>query len=943
MPARKQTLLILLLIVAIALGVRLYRLSSAPPGISGDELFNAIDAWRIGKEGWPVYFEGNNGREALFLYLMALSLRLLGQTVFALRLPAVLLGTGSVILAYLIGRTAFNRRVGLLAAALTAVSLWPIMESRWGLRAVSLTCFTALTIYLLQRALASSRWRNWTLGGVALGFTLYTYIPARAFPAVVIVWFGWLLWHGSQQTRRQWSHMLLSLLVALAVFAPFGWYMWQYPQKVNRRIEGLSPALDKALQEEGTLAPLGESIGGVLGMFTVQGDAKWRYHLSGEPVFDVVTGLFFYAGVGLCLWLAFARRGGEKRSSYALLLLWAGAMLVPNAILEANPSFLRAAGAIVPLYLITAVGFDALSTWVVQKWPVVGKRPWIPALATVGLALILLDSLHGYFTIWNNNAEVRDIYQAELAAIARRLRQSPPPPGTRVFVADQHAFDSAPQIFAYYSQRRVDWFNADTTFVAGSTAVGESRYFVPNGSALPQAIAQRLPLETAVTAGTYDNGEQAFLRYRLSPQQALWAPQQAAALSFANGPQLTGYDLPDTLFRGETVPLLLHWQIPDGLPPLPNRLTYVQAQLQDLAGNAWGEARSLLGYPQDSWTAGDRFVQHLTLEIPDGMPPGSAYLRVELSDFDGRSYPITSDNTTGKIGPFLVRSRPLTDFALAPGMLLFDGTLVLQEATLSTLLTPGLATDIALHWVAYKVPAVDYRVQLQLASPGADQPFYTQTFGLWPDVYPPSRWRAGEQISTFHRLRVPLDIPTEADPELRVQLLPAEGERYLPITQGDNTVADLALNLREHLFTPPPIAHPFTAEFGDNIRLLGYDLDTGRGTPGGELALTLYWQAIETPADHYTVFNHLVAADGQIVGQFDSPPMGDAWLTGTWLPGEVVVDERLIPINNEAGSGTYTLLVGLYDAGNGQRLPVTRNGRWQPGDQLELATVTVDE
>ena len=88
---RWQTRLILLTIAVVALFVRLYRLSSFPPGLNGDELFNAMDALRIGRE-WPIYFEGNFGREALFFYLLAPSLRLLGETIFALRLPAVLPG-----------------------------------------------------------------------------------------------------------------------------------------------------------------------------------------------------------------------------------------------------------------------------------------------------------------------------------------------------------------------------------------------------------------------------------------------------------------------------------------------------------------------------------------------------------------------------------------------------------------------------------------------------------------------------------------------------------------------------------------------------------------------------------------------------------------------------------------------------------------------------------
>jgi hypothetical protein len=105
---------------------------------------------------------------------------------------------------------------------------------------------------------------------------------------------------------------------------------------------------------------------------------------------------------------------------------------------------------------------------------------------------------------------------------------------------------------------------------------------------------------------------------------------------------------------------------------------------------------------------------------------------------------------------------------------------------------------------------------------------------------------------------------------------------------------------------------------------------------GGELELTLYWQALDTPDEAYTVFNHLVDADRQIVTQFDSPPVGDAWLTSTWLPGEIVVDQRKISIPQNISEGSYSLIIGIYDSKDGRRLPITLNSESQLNDQLEL-------
>jgi 4-amino-4-deoxy-L-arabinose transferase len=58
----------------------------------------------------------------LALWQIAGSFALLGETPLALRLPSALLATGAVWLTYLIGATLFDRRAGLIAAALHALN-----------------------------------------------------------------------------------------------------------------------------------------------------------------------------------------------------------------------------------------------------------------------------------------------------------------------------------------------------------------------------------------------------------------------------------------------------------------------------------------------------------------------------------------------------------------------------------------------------------------------------------------------------------------------------------------------------------------------------------------------------------------------------------------------------------------------------------------------------
>ncbi|PIE81508.1 MAG: hypothetical protein CSA11_03990 [Chloroflexi bacterium] len=937
--------LLVALIVAVAFFLRFYRLASVPPGVSGDELFNAIDAQLIGGGHWPIFFEGNYGREAFFFYLMAASIKLFGNTIVAVRLPAVLLGTGYVLLAFLLGRHLFNRRVGLLAAALIAVSLWPVMGSRWGLRAVSLTFLTALTVYFFHRAvsidrfgkLSNGRFSCWLLAGVSLGLTFYTYIPSRVFPVVFIAWFGWLAWWQREGARRYWRQFLLALLIACLVFAPFGWYMFQYPDKVNQRINTMSSTLSE--WQNGNPAAVLESVLGVLFMFSFVGDDKWRYHVSSQPVFDPVTSLFFYLGIGLCLWFAFAQKRDASKwapaPTYALVLLWLGAMLAANAVTEANPSFLRAAGAVVPVYLIAGIGMDAAGQWLIKKWPRLSLSPLIPVVVVLGLGITAVSTWHSYFHVWGNHPEVREIYAAQTAVMAAFLEEQPPPNDVRVYVADPYAYGAAPRTMSYYNDLQLTWFTSSRIFPWDDSAAA-NWYLVPADE--PLALLEQLPPEVA-EGGTmipFADGQDAFMWYQV-PQTAVFpSPARILNQAYQHGPTLLGYDWPDTLYRGETVPLLLYWQIPEDIQVQDNQETYVQVFLEDDNKHMWGMSSDLLGYPQAGWRPGDQAVQQIWFEIPDGLPPEPMTLRFELANNNGaETYPLI-DEAVNRSAPFVALGKPLADFVPTANMPVWADTLVLKDASLSTMTEPGLPINLSLDWLALQAPPQDYQVRLTLTDPPSGTILAEQVEGILPDVYPTSQWQAGEQLRTLHRLSIPIEIPAGVTtPELHVSL-ESTAAATIPLTQGRSKVATIELVLRDHQFEMPSIDQPHDARFGEDIRLLGYDLELNRGDTIG---LTLYWQAINTPDSSYTVFNHLRDENGEIVAQFDSPPVGAAWLTSAWLPGEIIVDSRQILLPAEQ-SGSFSIALGWYDE-NG-RLPVIIADQPQPDDQFIIPNIVID-
>jgi hypothetical protein len=121
------------------------------------------------------------------------------------------------------------------------------------------------------------------------------------------------------------------------------------------------------------------------------------------------------------------------------------------------------------------------------------------------------------------------------------------------------------------------------------------------------------------------------------------------------------------------------------------------------------------------------------------------------------------------------------------------------------------------------------------------------------------------------------------------------------------------------------------------VHLRGFDIDTLSAQPGGEIPLTLYWQA-DGPTDiSYLVFVHLVGPDGMIHGQVDRPPLNGAAPTHTWVSGQVVVDDMMLPVLSDAPPDAYHIAVGLFDLATGLRLPVfDAAGEELPNQQIVL-------
>lgn len=132
---------------------------------------------------------------------------------------------------------------------------------------------------------------------------------------------------------------------------------------------------------------------------------------------------------------------------------------------------------------------------------------------------------------------------------------------------------------------------------------------------------------------------------------------------------------------------------------------------------------------------------------------------------------------------------------------------------------------------------------------------------------------------------------------------------------------------------------PQPAAFAQGLHLRGYQIFDKKGetrlaaNPDGDghiitlkpeekFTLSLYWQADAPTATPYTVFVHLIAADGFNRTSQDNQPVWGSYPTTQWQPGEKITDKYTLTIPAGTPPVEHHLQLGWYDPATQQRMPV---------------------
>ena len=211
LPARNGWLWWATAVLLLAAVMRLILLSEVPPGLAQDEVLNADVVTFIRQGAHTLFFREGYGHEPLYHYWSVPFQVLLGDNVLAIRLPTAVLGLLLVALTMRWAKRAFDPVVALSSGLFLAISWWPIIFSRIGIRPIMEPFLLLFFAWFWPR-------RPW-LAGLFLGLSLYTYTGARViflWPVLLMIY--WLIFGRRIDSPRK----LISAVHCPSPFTPRG-------------------------------------------------------------------------------------------------------------------------------------------------------------------------------------------------------------------------------------------------------------------------------------------------------------------------------------------------------------------------------------------------------------------------------------------------------------------------------------------------------------------------------------------------------------------------------------------------------------------------------------------------------------------------------------------------------------------------------------------------
>ncbi|HUC31593.1 MAG TPA: glycosyltransferase family 39 protein [Candidatus Paceibacterota bacterium] len=431
---QRYTLLTGILIIAIFL--RFYHFTTTPPGLYPDEAMDGNNAVEVAETNhFQVFYVEDNGREGLYVNIIAVILKVWPvYEPWIIRLPAAVAGVLTVWGLYLLVAELFGNGPGLLAAFLLATSVWGIMFSRIGFRAILSPLMLIWALWLLIKAFRAGNKRMGILyaclAGIVYGLGFYTYIAYRITPLLFLLFIPFF-----RKIPGFWKRAGLFILITFIVAAPIGWYFATNPGTFFGRTAEISVTSAANPIHDFAVNIVKEAL-----MFNFHGDDNWRQNISGAPELFWPVGILFILGIVLGCYVLWQRRWWRKKQAdgggtapnaasdrfptfgVLLTLAWLVAGILPAAASdEGIPHALRSILALAPALILATLGGVWLYDIIKKYWHARAAQ----AIAIIFLVIVAVFGYYDYFIVWAENPNVPGAFNANYVAIGEEINALP--------------------------------------------------------------------------------------------------------------------------------------------------------------------------------------------------------------------------------------------------------------------------------------------------------------------------------------------------------------------------------------------------------------------------------------------------------------------------------------------------------------------------------------
>ncbi|HEX9118056.1 MAG TPA: glycosyltransferase family 39 protein, partial [Anaerolineae bacterium] len=303
------------LLVGGALVLRVWHIDTIPWTLGGDEgNFGLFARAVLNGEVRNMFVTGHLSMPTMYSFFQAAWFRLAGDNTTGLRLPWAVLGTSSVLGAYLLVRRLFGRNLALLTAFLLATYHFHIHYSRLGINNISDPLFISWSLYFLVLGWQGKRGWAWAASGMLAGLAFYSYTGSRLVPIALAAALAWAALLDRDFVPQNRYDLLAMLGGFLVIVGPMALFAFQHPDDFNARVNQIgilqSGWLAQAAQTTGQSQArlLFEQLRRAFLAFNFYRD-RMDFYRPSIPLLDFIASVLFVFGLAYAAARLRPRRG----------------------------------------------------------------------------------------------------------------------------------------------------------------------------------------------------------------------------------------------------------------------------------------------------------------------------------------------------------------------------------------------------------------------------------------------------------------------------------------------------------------------------------------------------------------------------------------------------------------------------------------------------------